>query len=278
MCIVSFNLSNAQFNKDAFRTEICQCLEQEKLRLRLNENTYNKCFQEILPNYATQIDAEIEEADANKRYSLGQMARRDLMLAFKYELIYTCEIYYEFVESLRVAKKLLAQENTKESDLEQQNKEVAMRPNAMSYLRRAQLHFRLNNLKAAEADVKKSLEVNPYSDNVKSTRKESMLLAWVYEEQGHYAKAIELYDSINLGVYDTDVAILRAIVDKKSGGTMANIPAVSKESKSDTSKNSKTRDRSSTRQIKDKTKNKEVKAKKKKKDTSSLRKLLKIGN
>lgn len=271
---------NGQSYKAAFKSDICNCLEEESLKRHLTENAYKTCFREILPKYATQIDAEIVEEDINQKFYKGQLARKELIISLNYELIYSCDTYYNYLDRERTSKKLIARENAKESELERYNQMVALSPNAMAYYMRAQLQFYLGNIKEAEVDVNKSLEVNPYKDNVKSTRHELLLLAWIYEEQERYSEAIVLYDKIYLGDLDTEVARLRALADKKSGGTEPNMPIINKNTKSSERRipEEKKRSRSSSRQIKGKAKTKEVKAKTKKKDTSSLRKLLKIGN
>jgi uncharacterized protein YhbP (UPF0306 family) len=93
-----------------------------------------------------------------------------------------------------------------------------------------------------------------------------------------------LYDKIYFGDLDTQVAQLRALADKKAGGTINNIPQISNakgvKGKNEISKPSSTNRKHSRSESKRQTKtNDKTKIEKvKKKDTSSLRKLLKIGN
>lgn len=275
---MSYNFSFGQSYKDAFRDDVCVCLKQEKLKLRLTEKTYDKCFKEILPKYATKIDGEIKEEDVNKKYRLGQKARTNLMLAYKHELIYTCDVYYNLIEELRTGKKLIARENAKKSDLKLLNEQVAMSPNYTSYSRRAQLQFKLGDLEASVNDINRGIEVHPYGDNVNYIRNDLLLLAWIYEEQGRFNDAIKLYDTIYTSIYDTDVAVLRSIVDKKSGGTLSNISL--SDSKNKTIKISKensvkTNGKRILKSSRDKNNRRESDMKKKD-DTSSLRKLFKI--
>ncbi|WP_452227052.1 hypothetical protein [Lacinutrix cladophorae] len=274
-----------QAYKSAFRADICQCLETESLKRNLTPNAYKNCYKETLPKYANQIDAAIVEEDLNKRYYLGQLARKDLILAFQYELIYTCKVYFDYLDRNRTSKILIAREQAKESDLEAKNQMVAMSPNAYAYFHRAELHFNLANLKEAEADINKSLEVNPNASNIKSTRHELMLLALVYEEQKQFAKAVALYDKIYMGDLDSQIAELRALANKKAGGSMSSIPKpVNKtepviknkterrrpKPKSTTTKTTEiiTERRTKTRQ--------EAKQTKSKSDSSSLKKLFKL--
>ncbi|RKE94949.1 tetratricopeptide repeat protein [Ichthyenterobacterium magnum] len=277
------NTASSQSYKLAFRADMCDCLTLESQKRNLTENAYKACFREILPKYATQIDAEIEEEDVNKKYLLGQLARRDLIVVMQSELVYTCTAYFDHLESEKLSKKLIAREQAKESDLEAQDQLVAMAPNTYSYFSRAQLHYNLGNFKEAEADLKKCAEVNPNKDNIKSRRHELLLMALIHEENKDYAQAISLYDLAYFGVFDSTVAILRAIADKNNGGTIANIPKFEDENLKPKDLNNKsrrrltTRSKTTTKTAKKKTNN-QKKQSIKKSDTSSLKKLFKIDN
>ncbi len=275
VAFLGFYAVNAQAYKNGFRADVCACLEEESLKRTLTENAFKACLRETLPKYAAQIDAQIVESDVNVKFQKGQLARKDLFLALPYELIYTCEVYFNHLNYQRTSKKLIARENANESDLEKYNQMVALTPNKMAYYMRAQLQFNLGNIKAAEADVNKSLEINPFRENAKSTRHELLLLAWIYEEQENYSAAVALYDKIYMGDYDAEVARLRALADRKAGGTVANIPKV-EQVEIVKNKNAATRRRDTEKKPSVNTKSSTVKVGKKK-DTASLRKLLKIG-
>ena len=103
--------AEAQSYKTAFRADMCSCLKEESLKRQLTENAFKACLIETLPTYATQIDAQIIEEDANKKYYLGQLARKDLLVAMKSELIYTCEVYYKHLDYKRTSKKLCTHSN-----------------------------------------------------------------------------------------------------------------------------------------------------------------------
>ena len=274
--LLSVNGIYAQSYKAAFKDDMCHCIEQENLKRRLTENTYKTCFRETLTKYAAQIDAQIVEEDPNQKFYKGQLARKELVLALEYELIYSCNTYFEFLESLRVSKMLIAREHAKETDLEAYNQQVALTPNSISYFMRAQLQFKLGNLQEAAADINRSLDVNPYKANVKSTRNELLLLAWIYEEQNKFTDAIAIYDQLYSGDFDTKIAVLRALAHKKSGGTSASVPNVIKTNESTNDNKNSARRRSVTRTVKAKVTSEQVIEKKK--DTSSLKKLFKIDN
>ncbi|WP_179018996.1 tetratricopeptide repeat protein [Winogradskyella forsetii] len=287
MTLSIFLIINAQSYKSEFRAEICTCLEEESLKRTLTDNAFKACLRETLPKYATQIDAQIVEEDIDKKFYKGQLARKDLLVAMQSELIYSCDVYYDHIYFIRNSKKLIARENTKESDLEKYDQMVALRPNAMAYFMRAKVQFNLGNIKETEADINKSLELNTNKDNVKSTRHELLLLAWVYEEQERYAEAIALYDKIYFGDLDTQVAQLRALADRKNGGTIANIAktgVIEAEKEIETStRRRERRGNASSKEIENKTL--ELNRSKtgqpqveEKTDSSTLRKLFKMGN
>ncbi|SDH28437.1 tetratricopeptide repeat protein [Winogradskyella thalassocola] len=286
VAFLGFYAVKAQTYKNGFRADVCACLEEESLKRTLTENAFKACLRETLPKYAAQIDAEIVESDVNLKFQKGQLARKGLLVAMQYELIYSCDVYFKHLDYQRTSKKLIARENAKETDLEKYNQMVALTPTKMAYYMRGQLQFNLGNIKAAEADVNKSLEINPFRENVKSTRHELLLLAWVYEEQEKYSAAVELYDKIYMGDYDVEVARFRALADRKGGGTVFNSPKVEQIEQIELIKDNKraTRRRAaesnkSSNEIEKKsrttTRSNAVKVEKKK-DTASLRKLLKI--
>ncbi|MDN3493121.1 tetratricopeptide repeat protein [Winogradskyella bathintestinalis] len=274
-------VANAQTYKSDFRADVCECLEIESQKRTLTENAYKACLREMLPKYAEEIDAQIVEEDINKKFHLGQLARKELLFAISSELIYKCDVYFQHLDYQRTSQKLIARENAKEHELEKYNQMVALTPNAMAYFMRAKLHFNLGNIEATEADVNKSLELNPNRDNVKSTRHELLLLAFVYEEQERFSDAVKIYDDVYFGDLDTQVARLRALANKKAGGTMSTIP---KTEKSEVTKaNSAITNRENTQRNRNSnTKNASRRTLKprieKKKDSSSIRKLFKIDN
>lgn len=270
---LGFLFVNGQSYKNAFRADMCDCLETESLKRALTENTFKRCLRETLPKYATQIDAQIVEEDVDKKFYKGQLARKDLLVAMQSELIYTCDVYYKHIYFVRNSKKLIARENAKESELEKYNQMVALRPNAMAYFMRAKVHFKLGNIKETEADINKSLELNTDRENAKATRHELLLLAWVYEEQKRYTEAIALYDKVYFGDLDTQVAQLRALADKQAGGSISNIPKAGQIEITKEQKASKSNKRKSNKRTKSQTlKTENIK------DTLALRKLFKMGN
>ncbi|RLJ62604.1 tetratricopeptide repeat protein [Lacinutrix venerupis] len=275
------NLVNSQSYKPSFRVDMCDCLTLEIQKRKLTENAYKACFRETLPKYATLIDAQIVEEDINKKMLLGQLARKDLLISIRPELVYTCEAYFNHLESEKLSKKLIIREQARESDLEKFNQLVAMSPNTYSYFSRAQLHYNLGNLDAAETDIKSCIEINPNKDNIKSRRHELLLMALIHEERNNYTEAITLYDLAYFGEMDVEVAILRAVADKNNGGSIANIPKLKDSAENVLSSNKPSRRRSTTSnqtrsQSQNKTQTTQSIQSKKKKDTSSLKKLFKI--
>ena len=278
--LMGINCAQGQSYKEGFRSDMCDCLTEESLKRKLTENAFKACLRETLPKYATQIDAEIIEEDIDKKYLKGQLARRDLLVAMQSELIYSCEVYYNHLDYDRTSIKLITRENAKESELERYNQMVALSPNAMAYFMRAQLQFNLGNIKEAEADIKKSMELNPNNENIPAMRRELLLLAWVYEEQERYSEAVAIYDKIYLGALDAEVAKLRALADKKNGGTIANIPKLDEgkiESQTkQVNQNSRRSKQSNTKTTVNKSNSQKDSKNTKKKDTASLRKLFRI--
>ena len=219
-CIIfNYTCGYTQAYKEKFKADICNCLSTEVESRRQIRNAFDACFNKNLPTYATLIDASVEEETPALKYQKGQLLRVELKRAFLSELVYSCDLYFQEIESERQRQLATGRSRTYASDLEKLNQAVAMQPLPQAYIQRAKTHFFLGNLKDAEADLRKSLEVNPYGQQGVYSRKEKLLLAWVLEEQKRYAEAVTLYEESYAGNFDFDVLMLRAVAHKKAGGT-----------------------------------------------------------
>ena len=211
--------THAQDYKDRFRADICNCLEEEENFTAKNiDYVYGACFKKHLVFYADIIDSEIIEENKIVKYRKGQKARTDLQVAFKGELIYTCDIYYHTIENARSIALQEARLNPlNTSDLETLSQQVAMQPSMDSYLRRAQFYFQHDNLTEAEKDVQKCIEITPNGYNYYQI-KSKLLLAWIKEEQAKYQDAIAIYDEVKGSDLDYKIEILKGIAVRKSKG------------------------------------------------------------
>lgn len=211
----------AQEYKEKFKADICNCLDTEIEIRRQIRNAFDTCFNKNLPTYATIIDASLEEGTPVLKYQKGQLRRTELKFMFLHELVYSCDLYFQEIEAERQRQLAVGRSRTYPSDLEKLNQTVALHPHPKSYMQRARTHFYLGNLKEAEADVLKSLEVNPYGQQGLYTRKEKLFLAWILEEQKRYKEAVTLYNESYAGNFDIETPILKAIAHKKAGGKQA---------------------------------------------------------
>lgn len=203
---------------NSFKSDICQCLQDKELSARMIDNQYDKCFSKHLVSYAQLIDNDIQEEDITKKYLEGQKVRRDIRFKFRHELMYSCNAYFYAVERGVFNQKQLAKKRGDSTQLQKYHELVAMSPNWSSYLYRAGEYYKLNDLKHAEQDVLKSMELSPYKDNDLGERGEKFLLAQIYEDQKRYSEAIKLYDQIVLGDIDYKTNMLKAIVVRKNQG------------------------------------------------------------
>jgi tetratricopeptide (TPR) repeat protein len=252
--------TNAQSYKDSFSADLCTCLQEENTNNKIRQlSLFDECFKKHLTDYAYLIDGKIDEIDKILKFKKGQRARLELSHYFKYELVYTCDFYYYTLMSGNQKLIEVARERADSTKLEQWNQNVAMSPNHEYYLQRARLHFKLGNLKEAEADIRQSLDINPYANTLMFTKGSKLLLALVLEGQKRYDEAIAIYDQIYRGVYDTRTAVLRALVKRKSGAPF-DIPKIAKQNMVNSKVNN----------------NGKQKPKTKKDSSDALRKLLKI--
>ena len=210
---------NSQNYLNNFKSEICECLQQKELTYKNIEHEYNNCFKSKLVNYATIIDLNIQEDDKTKKYIEGQKIRRNLKMQFQHELMFTCNTYFYTIERALFKFKEKAKLLGDSTQLQRHHELVAMQPNWNSYFSRAKEYYKLNDLKRAENDVIKSIEVSPFDINDKRRmRAEKLFLAQVYEDQKKYSEALNVYNDIDLGDIDKDVKILKAIVVRKRDG------------------------------------------------------------
>ncbi len=210
--------SYTQSYQEKYKADICQCIEAEKADVKHLESSFEKCFKKHITKYAVSIDAEIKEANSTQKYVKGQKARLELKQKFKYELVNSCNYYFNTLNNARqlVLKKLRALP-VDSTELEKQNQNVALKPHWQNYFSRAQVYFKLGRLKKAEQDLLESLKINPYGKMPLYVRKEMLLLAWVLEEQNRFNEAIEIYNKISIGKIDSEVDILKTIVKRRQG-------------------------------------------------------------
>jgi tetratricopeptide (TPR) repeat protein len=268
--------TNAQSYKDSFSADLCTCLQEEKESAKKKFSYvpyyFEICFKKHLTDYANLIDGEISENDKILKFKKGQRARRELLHYLKYELVYTCDIYYSTLVSENQKRLEMVRKRADTTKLEPWNQRVAMSPNHAYYLERAKLHFELGNLKEAEVDIRQSLDINP-SNKLLFTKGSKLLLASILEEQKKYDEAIAIYDQIYLGVYDSRTAVLRAIVKRKNGIPF-DVPKIAKQNmmNSRVDNNGKQKPKTEKKSV-----GASLKKQSNKKDsTDALRKLLKI--
>ena len=114
--------------------------------------------------------------------------------------------------------KQIAKQTVDSTKLQKFHEVVAAQPNWLSYSARAKQYYLLNDLKHAEQDILKSIELSPSGNSEKGARKERLFLAQVYEGQKRYAEAIKLYDQFIYNDLDYGLNMLKAIVVRKNNG------------------------------------------------------------
>tara|TARA_R110002111_G_scaffold234473_3_gene295561 strand:- start:3570 stop:4478 length:909 start_codon:yes stop_codon:yes gene_type:complete len=216
--VVVVNLANSQTYETKFKTDICACIEEEVVNAIVLKTVLEKCFRQELTTYAELIDAEIDEDNINLKYQKGQLARRELFKKFKYEMVYSCDFYFNTLVARRQKTLEKNRLKTDSTSLERLNQRVAMSPNSSSYFARAKTQFTLRNLKAAEKDIRESIRIHPSTDKDIYTIKEKLLLAVILEEQKQFKEAILIYNEAYETTKDADATVLSAIANRKSGG------------------------------------------------------------
>jgi len=252
--LLTFHSSYSQNYEEKFKTDICNCLQGKSHGRNTVTSLYQDCFRQKLTTYATLIDNSIQEEENNHlKYLKGQQLRRALNTQFQYELVYSCDFYFELLENEKERKYAADRANTYQGDLVKINEQLAMHPHSQMYLQRAKMHFNLSNLKEAEEDVLQSIKTNPLSEeNIAYTVKEKTLLAMILEKQKHYNKAAAIYKEIYGVLPNVEIAKLHAVVHKKSGASTTNL--TSQKTINNTSPNTRrtrnsSKEKSSTRSI-----------------------------
>ncbi|WP_452220945.1 tetratricopeptide repeat protein [Lacinutrix salivirga] len=217
---ISVNSLEAQSYQANFKNDICQCIQDKYVVNMQTHYVYKQCFEESLIQYAPLIDAEINETNPTLKYTKGQEQRKKLQAQFKYQLVSSCNIYYNILEHEREQVIAYKYGRTDSTLILKKTKQIAMTPNAHAYFGRAQLYFNLKMWDKAEADLRKSIAINPMSKNAMVTRNEQLLLAWALEKQAKYAEAIAIYSKLKYHDLDVHVLTFKAIATRKSKGDM----------------------------------------------------------
>ncbi|GEQ85204.1 hypothetical protein ULMS_07120 [Patiriisocius marinistellae] len=233
---IALGIANAQSYTTSFKAEICNCLPQQFETQKNPNKAIETCFQNTLPNYAALIDAEIVEENANIRYQKGQQKRMELMVSFTYEMVNSCDIYFNKIEEIRELQFNQGKAYITEAKIVELDKLVAMHPNHGTYLERGRANFYLENYSKAEIDVRESIRI--YKE---MTQQENIaaiyLLAWILEKQERYQKAFQLLDEEYKERPIFNTAYFREIANKKTGGSFKPLKnASNRRIKQDTSK------------------------------------------
>lgn len=236
-------LMNAQDYKLQFQNDICDCMVQKAEENKMGKNPmllYQLCFQEKLPTYVPNIDAEITATEQREIYAEGQRIREELKFSFYSELIGTCDFYYQEVEATRETNFSTLKKIGENSDYYNLvNQALAMQPTASNYVKRGQVYFGKENFLKAKADLSKALTIN------ENERGAKILLAWTYEKMNKYASAIELLETLDDQKRNQEIQLLIAIQQRKMGGklpivkpstTHSDVPSKAPEKKDDLKK------------------------------------------
>ena len=222
--LVVFTKAYSQNFEEKFKADICNCLKAKKQGRNTVTNVYKECFNENLTTYAAQIDSNIEEENNHLKYQEALKSRLELNHKFQYELVYSCDYYYDRIEAEKERKYAADRSNTYHGDLDKINQQLAMHPHSQMYFHRAKLHFNLSMLEEAKEDVMHSIKIHPLAGekNAHNTQ-ENILLAMILEKQKHYSQAATLYKEIYTAVPIVEIAILHAIVHKKAGASASDL-------------------------------------------------------
>lgn len=236
----------AQDYRRQFQNDICGCMEAKASEHKYGTNPtllFQLCYQEKLPDYVPNIEAEITATEQREIYAEGQKIRKELKESFISELIGTCDFYYQGVETERentlIGLKSIA-ENIHYIDMV--NQAVAMQPTAGNYIKRGQVYFGQENYMKAKADFQKASEINEHDSGAK------LMLAWAHEKTQNYTAAMRILKALNEKQPGQNFEVLIQIVNRKMGGKgtirlPSEVPSIKKgENKKEVTKGEKKKD------------------------------------
>lgn len=229
ICIICVQFLTLQTNYSQnyevnFKADICKCLEVKVQGRNTVTNLFQECFREKLTSYAINIDNSILEENNLLKYQKGQQLRRELSDKFQYELVYSCDVYFDMLEAEKERKYAADRANTYQDDLDRINQQLAMHPHSQMYLQRAKVYFNLSKLKEAEQDILQSIKINPLGEEkILHIAKEKVLLAKIFEKQKNYNRSAAIYQEIYTAIPNVEVAKLHALVHKKAGAATTSL-------------------------------------------------------
>lgn len=172
--------------KEKFGQDICKCLGEKDSDI----NNLKTCFVENLEDYQSDIEALIDKESDLSEHEQGQILGNQIFNDMQADLIHNCDAYYNYFQELREKTLLDKKEISSESMIDSLSIEIAKNKTLELLWKRGNTYFALGQLPKAKADYKECLKMD--SNHLQST----MFLAWTYEREEKYSKAIKLYTEL----------------------------------------------------------------------------------
>lgn len=221
--ILLLSFSNVMLSQDfkkAMMNDICDCLEQSEDQ----QSNFKVCYKKSLTNYAEMLDSRIVAENADQKFAKGQVARQKLLYDIAADLVNICDYYFIAVESLRAQIVNRIKKGASVEQLQKAKEAVAQYPTASMYAARGVAYFGLEKYDMAEADLNKSLELQP--DNNLYAEKQ---LALLLEDKGNYNAALNLLAKMKRNDFDYENDLTQNIIRRKLNGSAPLLPEKNKQ-------------------------------------------------
>lgn len=199
--------SYAQDFKEKIKVDVCKCLGQAESP---TINTLQNCLGVSLAQYEEEFKKLIDTTSSLSEYEQGRIIGRKLFTEMQADLIHSCDAYYEFWAGQRKAmlQEISGVRNQKFIDSISPIIQKNQTPDLL--WERGLAYFAAGKIDLAKKDFEAALAINPNHFQSK------FFLAWTFEKNKEYAKAISLYEELKSITQKNEFAVFVEMAKRQS--------------------------------------------------------------
>jgi tetratricopeptide (TPR) repeat protein len=194
-----------------YSNDVCACLDSLKGHT-LNEQNFTDCFQTAMQQNSVLILEEVKKKYGDTSEANGYKFGQELWNRVSVSLIYTCNTYYNLMDTLRYSALKGLNKDTIKATITTLNKTDLKKWNKDFYTERGVMYFQLADFDNALQDFDNAIKLD--TNSLQSI----YFKAWLLEIRRKYDEAINLYDRLFLLTRRNDFKIFAAIAGRKKNG------------------------------------------------------------
>ncbi|GER59052.1 hypothetical protein ULMA_11600 [Patiriisocius marinus] len=177
-------IGNAQDFKTEFRKDLCDCFTESGD----DEMGIDECFELNTTKYDEAFEKLIDPESDVSPYEQGIAIGQDLFYESQDYLVANCDAYYKYFNALREESFLEMKDAFDQNILSNLTIEISEEPSADLLWSRGNMYFAIESYDRALEDFENAIALDP------SYAQANFSKGWIFERQGKYTEAIQLYE------------------------------------------------------------------------------------